>query len=75
MLLNGDGLNVLIHSYTTFGVKVDPTQGHVAISVNKIFNAYSQSYLQEQHDMIRMLRLESEEGNEFLEIVLYTYAC
>ncbi|KAF9980437.1 Histone deacetylase hda1 [Modicella reniformis] len=50
----------------------DPIQGHVAIGVDKILNAYRQSYLQERHEMIRMPRLESEQRKEFLENVLCT---
>ncbi|KAK3828099.1 MAG: histone deacetylase Clr3 [Benniella sp.] len=50
----------------------DPIEDHITVGVDKILSEYRQSYLQERHDMIRMPKLESEHGNEFLDNVLCT---
>lgn len=56
-----------------FVMNIDPVEGHVAIHMDKVLSAYRRSYLRERHDMIRMPRLESDRGNEFLDNVLCRY--
>ncbi|KAF9189441.1 Histone deacetylase hda1 [Haplosporangium sp. Z 27] len=52
----------------------EPVEGRLDVSINKVLGVYREEYLRERYDMIKMPKLESEngKGTQFLENVYCT---